>query len=433
MNRLWLFAALLPAVALLPAAHAAYGCLDGSEPVTKLSDGTIACVSPGAAETLTDRGWGGPPAGTELSGTVRAGQLAPLTGDLAGGGEAMTAATALAVGDFNAYLADLGHDWSLELVTRDTATDPRTALRAAASLRAEGITTMLGPLSSASAEAVLDYIEPRGMLSISCCSTAPKLAVAGDGLYRVTPDDSGEGAALAALLEHHGADRAVPAWRGDAWGDGLENAWRGAYGANAAEGVRYDPDSVEPAAVAAELASQAGSSGGRTAVLVFGFSETAEIMRESMKFPELEAARWYGAGVVNSAPEFSDPDINAFLESVQFTTPGAKAAPSELRSDVRERLSDQLGAVAGRTFVHASYDSAWLLGLSMLEAGSSDGADAREEVLAAAEGRQGAIGDMTLNPAGDLLNADYEFWQTAPGGPLPAGSYESGMLVPPPE
>lgn len=433
MDRLWLFAALFPAVALLPAAHAAYGCLDGSEPITKLSGGTIACVAPETARVLADRGWGEPPKNTELSGAVRVGQLAPLTGDLAGGGEAMTAATALATKDFNAYLEEMGHDWSLELVTRDTATDPRTALRAAMSLQAEGMTSVLGPLSSASAEAVLGYIDPRGMLSISCCSTAPRLAVAGDGLYRVTPDDSGEGAALAALLDHHGVDLAVPAWRGDAWGDGLEQAWRGAYGANAGEGVRYDPDSVEPAAVAAALASEVGSADGQTAVLVFGFSETAGIMRESMEFPELAGARWYGAGVVNSAPEFSEPDLNSFLESVQFTTPGAKAAPSELRSDIQERLSDQLGQVAGRTFVYASYDSVWLLGMSMLAAGSYDGIDVREQVLATAKGRQGAIGDMTLNAAGDLLSADYEFWQTAPGGPLSAGSYESGRLVPPPE
>ena len=433
MASLWVLTALLLPALLLPTAHAAYGCLDGSEPVVKLSDGTIACVSPDTARVLADRGWGEPPKSTELSGIVRAGQLAPLTGDLAGGGEAMTAATALATKDFNAYLKEMGHDWSLELVTRDTATDPQTALRATMSLQAEGITSILGPLSSASAEAVLGYADPRGMLSISCCSTAPELAVADDGLYRVTPDDSSEGAALASLLDHHGVDLAVLAWRGDAWGDGLEQAWRGAYGANAGEGVRYDPDSVDPAAVAAALASEVDSADGQTAVLVFGFSEMAEIMRESINFPELAEARWYGAGVVNSAPEFSEPDLNSFLTSVQFTTPGAKAVPNELRSDIQETLSDQLGQVAGRTFVHASYDSVWLLGMSMLAAGSYDGIDVREKVLATAEGRQGAIGNMTLNAAGDLLNADYEFWQTAPDGPLLAGSYESGQLVPPPQ
>ena len=423
------------AVLALPAAHAAQdGCAWGTEPVARMLDGASACVTPATAQVLSERGWAGElPDAPGISGVVRIGQLAPLTGDLAGGGEAMTAATALAASDFNGYLADLGAAWSVELVTRDTATDPDTALEAAASLRSDGMTLMLGPLSSASAEAVLGYAGDNGMLAISCCSTAPRLAVAGDGLYRVTPDDTHEGAALAALLDYHGTALAVPAWRGDAWGDGLEKAWREAYGEAAGAGTRYEPDSLDPSAVAAALAAEAREYGGEggIAVVVFGFSETAGIMRESAAYPELAAARWYGAGMVNSAPEFSEPPLGGFLESVKFTTPGAKAVPNPLHADVQERLSDQLGQTAGRTFVHASYDSVWLLGMSMLEAGSADAADIRGAIGGVADVRRGAIGDMTLNGAGDLLYADYEFWQTAPGGPVPAGTYESGSLVPP--
>lgn len=423
--------ALLLALALVPAAHAAhYDCGAGLEPVAKASDGSVACVAPGTASVLAERGWGEAPPPSELRGTVRAGQLAPLTGDLAGGGKAMTAATALAVGDFNSYLEDIGQEWSLELVTRDTETDPGAALEAAESLYSEGITAVLGPLSSASAEAVLGYADERGMLAVSCCSTAPKLAVAGDGLYRLTPDDSNEGAALAALLEHHGVELAVPAWRDDAWGNGLERAWREASGPSAGAGIKYDPDHVDPAAVAAALAAEVGSFDRSAAVVVFGFSETADIVRESMARPELAAARWYASGVVNSSPDFMDPEVSSFLESVMFTTPGAKAAHNRAHAGVQERLSGELGETAGRTFVHASYDSAWLLGLSILEAGSSEAADVGGALAGVADGRQGAIGDMTLNAAGDLLRADYEFWQTAADGIKLAATYESGRLVP---
>lgn len=398
--------------------------------VEKAADGSVACVTPGSARALEARGWGAELAGA-LSGDVRVGHLAPLTGDLGHGGSAVTSSAALAAADFNDHLASAGEDWRLELVVADTATDRGTALQAAESLRSAGITAMVGPNASANAKAILGYMEDNGMVTVSCCSTAPELAIAGDGLYRVTPDDSAEGVALSALLEHHGIESAVAAWRGDTWGDGLADAWKRSYGGEAAEGVRYDPGSLDADSVAAELAAQVGAASGATAVLVFGFSEAADIARASLAYPELGQVRWYGAGVVNSAPQFSPPDIDEFLVSVKFTTPGAKAVPSEVRQSVQDRLSEKLGETAGRTFVHASYDSVWLLGLSMLEAGSSDGADLKKVIPGVADGRQGAIGDMTLNEAGDLAQADYEFWQTVEGGQVPAGTYESGSIVPP--
>ena len=407
----------------------------GTVPVVRNSDGSIACVAPDTARTLKERGWG-VPAGAGLSGAVKAGHLVPQTGDLADGGSAVSASAELAVSDFNERLAATGQGWRLELVAADTATDPDAALEAAKSLHSAGITAMVGPIASANAKAIKGYADDNGLIVVSCCSTAPELAISGDSLYRMTPDDSNEGVALAALLEYHGIDRAVPAWRGDTWGDGLAGAWKAASGGTAAEGVRYEPGSLDPGSVARELASQVGEASGsvgsgNAAVMVFGFSETADIVRASTQYPELGQVRWYGAGVVNSAPQFSPPEIDEFLVSVKFTTPGAKAVPSEARQSVQERLSGELGQTAGRTFVHASYDAVWLLGLSMLEAGSSDGADLRKVISGVADGRQGAIGDMTLNAAGDLALADYEFWQTVEGGQAPAGTYESGAIVPP--
>ena len=407
----------------------------GTVPVAKNLDSSIACVAPDTARVLKERGWG-VPVGAGLSGAVKAGHLVPQTGDLSAGGSAVTASARLAVSDFNEHLAALGEPWRLDLVAADTATDPATALEAAKSFRSAGITAVVGPNASANAKAVKGYADDNGMIVVSCCSTAPELAISGDSLYRMTPDDSNEGVALSALLEHHGVERAVPAWRGDTWGDGLAAAWRGASGGVAAEGVRYEPGSPDPGSVARELASQVGEASGsvgsgNAAVMVFGFSEMADIVRASMEYPELGQVRWYGAGVVNSAPQFSPPEIDEFLVSVKFTTPGAKAVPSEARQSVQERLSGELGQTAGRTFVHASYDAVWLLGLSMLEAGSSEGADLRGVISGVAEGRQGAVGDMTLNAAGDLAQADYEFWQTVEGGQAPAGTYESGAIVPP--
>ena len=56
MKPLVLVAAL--AVFAAPAAWGAGWCEDGMEPVAKKSDGTVACVMPGTAQALIERGWG---------------------------------------------------------------------------------------------------------------------------------------------------------------------------------------------------------------------------------------------------------------------------------------------------------------------------------------------------------------------------------------
>lgn len=50
--------AVLAAVFAMPAALADHGCGPGFEPVTKMTDGSAACVMPGTAQVLAERGWG---------------------------------------------------------------------------------------------------------------------------------------------------------------------------------------------------------------------------------------------------------------------------------------------------------------------------------------------------------------------------------------
>ncbi|MCE2508481.1 MAG: ABC transporter substrate-binding protein [Nitrosopumilaceae archaeon] len=59
---------------------------------------------------------------------VRIGGLFPLTGILDSAGAEGRVAVDLGIRDFNAYLAERGAGWYLEMVVEDTATDPAVAL-----------------------------------------------------------------------------------------------------------------------------------------------------------------------------------------------------------------------------------------------------------------------------------------------------------------
>ena len=38
----------------------------------------------------------------------------------------------------------------------------------------DGITTILGPMTSANVDAIREYVDQNGMISLSCCSSGPR-------------------------------------------------------------------------------------------------------------------------------------------------------------------------------------------------------------------------------------------------------------------
>ncbi len=110
------------------------------------------------------------------------------------------------------------------MVSEDSATNPVIALEKLTSLNAKGIDIIIGPETSSNIRNVKGYADSNDMLMVSCCSSSPALAIPNDSVYRLVPDDSNQGTALAKLLSHQGIDVMVPVWRADTWGDGLRDA-----------------------------------------------------------------------------------------------------------------------------------------------------------------------------------------------------------------
>ena len=127
-------------------------------------------------------------------------------------------AAKLAIIDFNQYLADKGAEWSLVMTIEDTQTQPTVALDKIQSLHAKGIKVIVGPYASANLQNIKGYADNNDMVVVSCCSTSPLLAIEGDRIFRMSPDDTNQGVVLARLMADAGIEIAVPVWREDAWG-----------------------------------------------------------------------------------------------------------------------------------------------------------------------------------------------------------------------
>jgi branched-chain amino acid transport system substrate-binding protein len=240
----------------------------------------------------------------QLSGVVNIGAILPLTGDLSTHGEENWAGSKLGVVDFNKHLEKIGAKWTLKMISEDSVTNPVIALEKLTSLNAKGIKIVVGPETSSNIRNIKGYADSNNIMLVSCCSSAPALAIPNDGVFRLVPDDSNQGSAIAKLLQHEGIDVIVPVWRGDTWGDGLSESTIDSFverGGTADEGVRYNPESPEFSPTTSLLAEQVQDrvdevGADNVAVLFLGFAEILQFTQSAAQHDVLDDVRWFGPG-----------------------------------------------------------------------------------------------------------------------------------------
>jgi branched-chain amino acid transport system substrate-binding protein len=139
---------------------------------------------------------------------LRIGFIGGLSGRVADLGVAGKDGVQLAVEDINA--AGGIHGRPLELLVRDDAQNPALARRAAEQLMAAGVELIVGPMTSAMAEALLPLTNPAGMLLISPTVTSTHFSGRDDHFFRVissTRDYASEAARV--VVQERGLSRAA--------------------------------------------------------------------------------------------------------------------------------------------------------------------------------------------------------------------------------
>ena len=366
-----------------------------------------------------------------LSGEVTIGLILPLTGDLATHGEENWEGSKFGVVDFNKHLEEIGAPWHLKMVSEDSATSPVIALEKLTSLNAKGIGIVVGPETSSNIRNIKGYADSNNMVLVSCCSSAPALAIPNDSVFRLVPDDSNQGTALGKLIQHEEIQVLIPVWRGDTWGDGLKEAASNSFtqrGGQVDEGIRYNPESPEFSASTSLLAEKVQEyideyGADNVGILFLGFAEILQFTQSAAQHESLDKVRWFGPGANTKEHKLIDDPIGLeFSTNVQFTTVQVAASKNPTYERVQEHLTETLGKTPN-TFVHSSYDAVWIIGLAMLETQSSDVNVIRDAIPGIAENYSGAIGSTKLNAAGDLAQANYEIWGIRGGEWVLLGQY----------
>ncbi len=173
---------------------------------------------------------------------IKVGVVNPISGALASLGPQWEDAARLAQEDVNAG-GGVFDGRPLELVFKDSGTDPDTAVAAANELVDEGVVGLVGPATSGESTRVLaDVVEQAQIPMISCCATATELTEGNSPnsgfFFRTTPSDKLQGKALAFIAKsgfHDGGINVeacpVAAFmnRNDAYGAGFKAVFEGEY------------------------------------------------------------------------------------------------------------------------------------------------------------------------------------------------------------
>ena len=160
-------------------------------------------------------------------------------------------------------------------------------------------------------------------------------------------------------------------------------------------------------------------------VIMLGFSETLQFMQSASEHDILDDVAWFGSdGNDQEEIIIMDPLGVEFANKVKFTSTILSSENNEIRQDVKDRLVKQLGRVPN-TYAFSTYDIVWILGLAMIDANSSNVDDLTLIIPKIASNYHGAIGNTTLNEAGDLDTSNYDVWGIRNGEWIKVGNYYS--------
>jgi branched-chain amino acid transport system substrate-binding protein len=385
-------------------------------------------------------------AGPATGRQVQIGGLFSLTGNWATLGVTSKAAMEIGIEDVNQYLASGKSGFQFTADIRDTKLDPAVALTQVTAMKAKGIEIVIGPQSSAEVASIRTYANSNDVIVISQSSTAGTLAIANDNIFRLTPSDTLEAVALVGLIKADGMKTIIPFWRNDAGNIGLQVATRALFtpAGTVKPGVQYEATQTDFTASLAALKTQVQAAiterGGTSQVAVAhaGFDEVVDIFKLAAADPVLSSVRWYGTdGTALNEPLRSNAVAAGFAKKVNFWAP--IPGVDEGARDRWAPLAARIAAKAGQqpdAFALAVYDAVWLAAQAYLAAGGAGQPQVlRKALVTAADGFYGASGWTKLNPAGDRMFGDFDFFTvTQPAAAFTwtlAGQYntQTGVLT----
>ena len=179
------------------------------------------------------------------------------------------------------------------------------------------------------------------------------------------------------------------------------------------------------AAEAGALAGAVASGPSPAAVLFLGSGAgLAGFALHAGAYPELESARWIASSPVAGSPELEASPAGSRLAARTGLAAASWSIPeNNITRMIDARLrSDPAGPAAPTARSYAAYDAVSVLGRAAAAAGGTAAGEIAAGLPDAAAAYGGALGDIILDPAGDLWQPNaYDVWTMRDGAGINGG------------
>ena len=355
-----------------------------------------------------------------------------------------------ALDEFNGRLAETNADWRLELVKRDTRSDPAQTLALVEELDDMGIKAILGPATSQNLREIQDYLAANDMVAISYASGASDLSIPGDRIFRTVADAATHAQAQHSLLRHDGIEEVIMVFYDDAIGQSINHTLYEAVESDAGihmrDSIKFSPGELLPVAeqiISSFAADPPIDDYTRVGVAFFDYTGLmVEVIQRvaNSDVPGLDDARWYGSDHLMTELHANEVTKPFLVET------GYQTLTLTYRENALNIRLDSLVADSG-IYGYAAYDALFIMGNAVDIVGSATdgpaiagaipeaarighGPDETSGQAACSAGElgeyAGALGaSVDLNEAGDLAGSDYTVALMEDGGYTVTHLYDS--------
>ncbi|MEK7544707.1 MAG: penicillin-binding protein activator [Patescibacteria group bacterium] len=184
--------------------------------------------------------------GSDTASTIKVGLLAPLTGDAAAYGAAMSNTIKLAAKQMNAQGGIQGKN--VEVVIEDSQCDSKAGATAVQKMiNTEKVQFVIGGLCSSETLGAAPFAEAAKVVIISPGSSSPKITTSGDYIFRNYPSDLGKGTIVAKIATNKGYKKVGVLSEQTDYALGLKDAFVEAFKAVGGESVveTYTSDATD--------------------------------------------------------------------------------------------------------------------------------------------------------------------------------------------
>lgn len=311
---------------------------------------------------------------------LKLGYILPETGGIAFLGPGMIGSVELAVKEMNEAGGVLGHDVELVGADEGDAASGTAQQSAERLISSEQVDAIIGAAASGVSLTIIDRVTGAGVVQCGPSNTSPNFTTYDDdGFYfRAAPSDVLQGPVLAETMIGAGNRRIAFLSRADDYGRALVEAASDAVsevGGEVVDEVFFDPAATSFDAEVEEIAAADPD-----AVLLVAFAETAQILQSMIEAgvgPD-DIDIYVGSGSrSDDLPKNVDPSDPSVIAGLNGVSPAA-TSDEEFLSRLREQVPD----LDATLFTGQSYDCTTVIALAAQQAGSTDPAAIKDEMVA---------------------------------------------------